>query len=90
MAYGHRKREDEELAWADTREAVQLALRSILRRASNIVLDRYFNEQFLPALERGEILELDATQRELRGLLAEEITKQRLELEAGDATDQSV
>lgn len=85
MSYGHRKRSDAEFAWVDTRETVNTALRSILRRAANQVLDDYFQKHFLPAIERGEIPELDASPVQLRRLLRDELVAQQTkELEAGD------
>jgi hypothetical protein len=73
-------------AWRQTRQVVDLSLRLLLREAEEAVLYRYYEEVFAPAIEQGEIRQLDVSVAQLRDLLADEVVKLRQsELEAGNA-----
>ena len=68
MAYGYRELSDIELSWRENRENINLQARQILRRVLNDALTE-LDRQFTEALERGEILEINPGQQELRELL---------------------
>jgi hypothetical protein len=68
MAYGYKELTEIELVWRENRENVSLKGRQILRRVLNQVLLE-IDEQFLEALNRGEILEINPNQKELKEFL---------------------
>jgi len=68
MAYGYREISEVELVWRENRENINLQGRQILRRVLNTALAE-LDKQFLEALERGEILEINPGQEELKELL---------------------
>lgn len=75
MAYGYKELTEVELAWRDNRENITLQGKQILRRVLNqalLELDR----QFIEALNRGEILEINPGKDELRALLLASATKE--------------
>jgi len=68
MSYGYREISEVELVWRENRENINLQGRQILRRVLNTALAE-LDKQFLEALERGEILEINPGQEELKELL---------------------
>lgn len=77
---GYKELSEVELAWRENRENITLQGRQLLRRVLNkalLELDR----QFVEALNRGEILEINPGQEELKALLLANAQK---ELSAGD------
>ena len=68
MAIGYKQISDAELAWRDNRESITLQGRQLLRRVLNEALAE-LDRQFLEGLERGEILEINPGQKELKELL---------------------
>ena len=79
MAVGYKEISDIELAWRENRENITLQGRQILRRVLNKALLE-LDKQFLEALNRGEILEINPGQEELKALLFASAQK---ELSAG-------
>ena len=78
MAIGYREITEAELAWRENRENITLQARQILRRVLNKALTE-LDQQFLEGLDRGEILEINPGQKELKALLLKNSQK---ELEA--------
>ena len=72
---GHKHRDDVDLAWVEAREKLTLVGRQILRRVLNEALTE-LDVQFNAALQRGEVLELEASRAELEGLLLSAAQKQ--------------
>ena len=68
MAIGYKQISDAELAWRENRENITLQGRQLLRRVLNEALAE-LDRQFLDGLERGEILEINPGQKELKQLL---------------------
>lgn len=68
MAIGYREVSEAELAWRDNRENITLQGRQLLRRVLNKALTE-LDRQFLDALERGEIIEINPGKDELAELL---------------------
>jgi hypothetical protein len=68
MALGYRELTEAELTWRENRENITLQGRQILRRVLNSALVELDN-QFMDALNRGEILEINPGQKELKELL---------------------
>lgn len=68
MAFGYKEISEVELTWRENRENISLQGRQILRRVLNKALFE-LDKQFLEALERGEILEINPGQNELKELL---------------------
>jgi len=68
MAIGYREITDVELAWRENRENITLQGRQLLRRVLNAALTQ-LDKQFIEALSRGEILEINPGQEELKALL---------------------
>jgi len=75
MAYGYKEISDVELAWRDNRENITLQGRQLLRRVLNKALIE-LDKQFLDALNRGEILEINPGKEELKALLLSSATKE--------------
>jgi hypothetical protein len=75
MAIGYKEISEAELAWRDNRDQIALEIRQIMRRVSNGVLVE-LSEQFLSALERGEILELNPDKEALKSLLLKHSQKE--------------
>lgn len=75
MALGYKGIEEAELAWRENRENITLQGRQILRRVLNEALQE-LDRQFMEALNRGEILEINPGQQELRQLLFESAQKE--------------
>ncbi len=78
MSYGYREISEVDLAWRENRENVTLQGRQILRRVLNAALAE-LDAQFVEALERGEILEINPGQDELRELLFRSAQKELVE-----------
>jgi len=78
MAYGYRELSDVELSWRENRENINLQARQILRRVLNDALTE-LDKQFTEALERGEILEINPGQEQLRELLFQSAQKELVE-----------
>lgn len=68
MAYGYREISEVDLVWRENRENINLQGRQILRRVLNTALAE-LDRQFVEALERGEVLEINPGQEELKELL---------------------
>jgi hypothetical protein len=68
MATGYREISEVELCWRENRENIQLQARQILRRVLNKALLE-LDKEFMEALDRGEILEINPGQQELKELL---------------------
>jgi hypothetical protein len=64
----HLSKDEVRLAWLDNRDQVKLDLRKIFRRVENDVLTELEN-QFLVALNKGKIMELQPAQETLRKLI---------------------
>ena len=75
MAIGYKKLEEAELAWRENREIINLQGRQILRRVLDEALAELSN-QFIEGLERGEILEVNPGQKELKALLLKHSQKE--------------
>lgn len=78
MSIGYRQISEADLAWRENRENVNLQGRQILRRVLNIALAE-LDRQFIEALERGEILEINPGQEELKELLFRSAQKELVE-----------
>lgn len=68
MSYGYREISEVDLVWRENRENINLQGRQILRRVLNTALAE-LDKQFVEALERGEVLEINPGQDELKELL---------------------
>jgi len=68
MAIGYKEATEAELVWRENRENITLQGRQILRRVLNKALVE-LDKQFLDALNKGEILEINPGQEELKALL---------------------
>lgn len=79
MALGYRQIDEAELAWRENRENITLQGRQILRRVLNTALAE-LDRQFMDALNRGEIMEINPEKQELNELLLQS-AKRELELE---------
>ncbi len=75
MPIGYREINEAELTWRENRENISLQGRQILRRLLNTALVE-LDKQFMEALERGEILEINPGQQELKDLLFESAQKE--------------
>jgi len=75
MAIGYKQISEAELAWRENRENINLLGRQLLRRVLNEVLTE-LDRQFLEGLERGEILEINPSARELKELLLNHAKKE--------------
>jgi hypothetical protein len=78
MSYGYREITEIEIVWRENRENINLQARQILRRVLNTALVE-LDKQFTEALERGEILEINPGQDELRELLFRSAQKELVE-----------
>ncbi len=78
MSYGYREISEVDLAWRENRENITLQGRQILRRVLNEALAE-LDRQFVEALERGEVLEINPGQDELRELLFRSAQKELAE-----------
>lgn len=74
MGY-HRQKDHIQLAWLENRERVMLQLRQIVRRVGDEVLAE-LEEEFVAAINRGEILELNPSPEDLRRLVLKKAQKQ--------------
>jgi DNA-binding MarR family transcriptional regulator len=75
MTIGYKQISEAELAWRENRENITLQGRQLLRRVLNEALAE-LDKQFLEGLERGEILEINPGQKELRQLLFDKAKKE--------------
>jgi hypothetical protein len=75
MAIGYKELHEAELSWRENREQINLQGRQILRRVLNEALTE-LSEQFIAALENGEILEINPGQQELKALLLKHSQKE--------------
>ena len=75
MAIGYKQISEAELAWRENRENITLQGRQLLRRVLNEALAE-LDKQFLEGLERGEILEINPGQKELKELLFDKAKKE--------------
>jgi hypothetical protein len=82
MSIGYKELTEAELVWKENRENISLQGRQILRRVLNTALVE-LDKQFLEALNRGEILEINPGQNELKSLLFASALK---ELSVGDVS----
>ncbi len=78
MAVGYRQVSEAELVWRENRENITLQGRQILRRLLNDALAE-LDKQFVDALNRGEILEINPGQKELKELLFKSAQKELVE-----------
>jgi hypothetical protein len=78
MAIGYREVNEAELVWRENRENITLQGRQILRRLLNDALTE-LDQQFIEALERGEILEINPGKKELKELLFKSAQKELVE-----------
>jgi hypothetical protein len=78
MAIGYREISEPELVWRENRENISLQGRQILRRLLNTALTE-LDQQFIEALERGEILQINPGQQELKELLFKSAQKELVE-----------
>lgn len=78
MAYGYREISEVDLVWRENRENINLQGRQILRRVLNTALAE-LDRQFVEALERGEVLEINPGQEELKELLFKSAQAELLE-----------
>lgn len=74
MTY-HAHKDDLQLAWMEAREKLNLVGRQVLRRVLNEALTE-LDVQFQAAIQRGEVLELEASREELQSLLLSAAQKQ--------------
>jgi hypothetical protein len=75
MAFGYKHLSEIEIVWRENRENVSLQGRQILRRILNEALAE-LDEQFQAGLDRGEILEINPGQKELKELLFKSAQKE--------------
>ena len=75
---GYTKKSEQQLVWKENKEKITLQARQLMNRMLNEALAE-LNNEFLAALDRDEILELDAAKEELRALL---LAAAKRELEA--------
>lgn len=75
MAIGYKEISEADLVWRENRENITLQGRQILRRVLNAALTE-LDRQFLEGLERGEILQINPGQNELKSLLLDKAQKE--------------
>jgi len=75
VAIGYKEISEADLVWRENRENITLQGRQILRRVLNAALTE-LDRQFLEGLERGEILQINPGQNELKSLLLDKAQKE--------------
>ncbi len=78
MPIGYKEISEAELSWRENRENITLQGRQLLRRLLNNALTE-LDKQFVDALNRGEILEINPGQKELKELLFKSAQKELVE-----------
>ncbi len=68
MAIGYKELTETDLSWRENRENVTLQARQLLRRVLNVALTE-LDRQFMEGIQRGEILQINPGQKELKELL---------------------